>query len=78
MSKIPYKTKVTIEVEIEHWGTEYQGINCIATRLLGPEMAAIKSVKIIDAQSNYRLHKEPDNTLHPVDLDNHQVVYENG
>lgn len=54
-----YTTKVTVEVEVTHQFDPCKGIGIITSRLTGHSIPAVKSVKVIEASSNYQLHSKP-------------------
>ena len=63
-----YTTKVVIEVEVSHHGTEHQAIEMVK-HLLTHNVPAILEVKVLSAKTNYRLFGEPLEFLMPVNLD---------
>lgn len=65
-----YTTKVLVEVEVSHQFDPAQGIRIVTTRLSGVDIPAVKSVKVVAAESNYKLHSEPLDQLYPLDLKN--------
>lgn len=62
-----YSTKVLVEVEVSHQFNPEQGIG-IVTGALG--FPAARSVKVIAAESNYKLHSRPMDKMCPLDLKN--------
>ena len=52
----PYKTKMVVEVEVEHWGDLTESVITVQSGLLLP---AIKSVKFLSAKSNHCSRNEP-------------------
>lgn len=65
-----YTTKVLVEVEVSHQFDPAQGICIVTTRLSGVDIPAVKSVKVVAAESNYKLHSKPLGKLHKLDLEN--------
>lgn len=63
-----YTTKVLIEVEYSHQFDPVRGMDIITTRLTGPSIPAVKSIKMIKAESNYQLHDKPLASMKPVEF----------
>lgn len=61
-----YKTKMTIEVVVDHQFAPESGIYMV-TGLL-EKIPAIQSVKIMNASSNHALHNEPMDSMEPISL----------
>lgn len=64
-----YTSKVTIEVEVTHQFSPKDGVNIITNRLTGCTIPAVKSIKVLGVESNYKLHGEPLPELVPVVVD---------
>lgn len=65
-----YTTKVLIEVEVCHQFDPKQGIGIVVGRLSGKDIPAVKSIKVVAAESNYKLHSKPMDKACTVDLNN--------
>jgi hypothetical protein len=65
MSDNAYRTRIVIEVEIEHFSTPEMIIQSIKRWLKCP---AVKSVKTLKAESNFQLHDKPSTEFHAVQL----------
>jgi len=63
-----YTTKVVVEVEVSHQFDPKQGIGIVVGRLSGVDIPAVRSVKVVSAESNYKLHSKPAEKMSPVDL----------
>lgn len=63
----PYKTTITVEVEIEHFTDPESVLRFITVDCL--TMPAVTNVKINDAMSNYCLYGTPVDSVHPVAVD---------
>lgn len=63
-----FTTKVLVEVEISHQFDPHRGIDILVGRLTGPTIPAVKSIKILKAESNYQLHGLPLNEMKTVEL----------
>lgn len=61
-----YTTKVTVEVEVSHQFDPKQGIGIVVGRLTGADIPAVRSVKVISAESNFKLHSKPMDKMYPV------------
>lgn len=68
MQEISYTTKVTIEVEVSHYGTEHQAIDMVR-HLVTDNVPAVLEAKVLSAKTNYRLFAEPREWLTSVNLD---------
>jgi hypothetical protein len=64
-----YTTKVVVEVEVLHQFNPAQGISIVTGRLSGVDIPAVKHVKVLSAESNYRLHATPMDKMVPLTLD---------
>ena len=62
-----YRTKVLVEVEVEHQFDVQQGIGIVTSRLT-MSTPAIKSVKVVKAESNFKLHEKPLDEMIPVNI----------
>ena len=71
-----YTTKVLVEVEVTHQFDSAQGIGIVTGRLTGVDIPAIKSVKVISAESNFNLHGKPIDKMIPVSSCTKRVVME--
>lgn len=49
-------TKVTVEIELEHYSSPQQAVSALVDR---NKCLAVKSIKVLSAETNYQLHKEP-------------------
>lgn len=65
-----YTTKVVLEVEVSHQFDPKKGIGIVVGSLSGADIPAVKSVKVLAAESNYKLHSKPMDKLCPLDLNN--------
>ena len=65
-----YTTRVIVEVEVSHQFDPAQGIGLVTGRLTGPTIPAVKSVKVIAAESNYKLHSKPMSEMVSLDIRN--------
>lgn len=70
-----YTTRVLVEVEYSHQFDPMRGMDIITTRLTGPSIPAVKSVRMIQAESNYQLHGKPLEVMKPVGF--HSYIIEN-
>jgi len=61
-----YTTKVLMEVEVQHQFDPKSGIETITERLNVP---AVKSVKVLSAQSDYQLHSDALEKMVPIALE---------
>ena len=68
MQDTVYTTKVVIEVEVCHFGTEHQAIELVK-HLITNNVPAVQSVKVLSAKTNYRLFAEPREFLVSVNFD---------
>jgi hypothetical protein len=64
-----YKTRVLIEVEVDHWYDPKQAVQIVTTRMMPHEVPAITSVKVLKVESNYRLFQPPADELVEVKLE---------
>lgn len=63
-----YRTKVVVEIEVSHQFDPQQGIGLV-TNLLNPlYVPAVRGVKVLKAESNFRLHQKPDTSFSPVKI----------
>ena len=58
-----YTTKMLVEVEVSHQFDPEQGIDVVTSLLHVNRYLAVRDVKIISAESNFRLHQSPAETL---------------
>lgn len=65
-----FTTKVTVEVEVTHQFNPEQGIRIVTGRLTGVDIPAVKSVKVVAAESNYKVWSKPLDEMVKLDLDN--------
>lgn len=65
-----FTTKVTVEVEVVHQFNPAQGIRVVTGLLKLPTAPAVKSVKVLAAESNYKVHSKPMDEMVKLDLDN--------
>lgn len=65
-----FTTKVLVEVEVTHQFDPAQGIRIVTGRLEDVCVPAITSVKVISAESNYKLHSKPLDKMCSLDLQN--------
>lgn len=60
-----YTTKVLVEVVVSHQFDPKQGIQIVTGAFNFP---AVKSVKVISAESNYKLWSKPEDKMTPLNL----------
>lgn len=65
-----FTTKVTVEVEVVHQFNPAQGIRLVTGLLQTPQTPAVQSVKVLAAESNYKLWSKPLDEMVKLDLDN--------
>lgn len=65
-----YTTKILVEVEVTHQFDPAKGMRIVTCRLTGADIPAVKSVNVISAESNYKLHSKPMDKMRPLDLKN--------
>jgi hypothetical protein len=64
-----FTTKVTVEVEVTHQFNPAQGIGLVVGLLKLPTAPAVQSVKVLAAESNYKLWSKPMDEMVKLDLD---------
>lgn len=62
-----FKTRLTVEIEVEHWDTTnpQRVLEMVRNTLKFP---AVTDIKLVSAESNYVLHGEPKPNMEKVDL----------
>ncbi len=54
-----YKTKVLVEVELEHYCTPNQAVyNRIVSTIVSSDMIDVKYMKVLSVDSNYKLNEQ--------------------
>jgi hypothetical protein len=67
MSSKSYTSKLTVEIEVKHWGSPKDAINMVESNLKYP---AVQSMRFIHGETNYRLWKEPSEQMNNFDVSN--------
>jgi len=65
-----FTTKILVEVEVTHQFDPGQGIRMATGLLQTPQTPAVQSVKVLAAESNYKVWSKPLDEMVKLDLDN--------